>query len=163
MDGSFKKGWGLIMQRYVMGFLFDINDSPPRVALIKKIEPHLFAGHWNGIGGKIESSESSLKAMIREFKEETGVLILDWKLSIILRPPEAIVFVYKAFNIRLSEVKTVEEEVVDTFYVDKLPYDIVPNLRWIIPVQLASIEGNIDVTISRIGEVNNILDYGNFI
>jgi 8-oxo-dGTP pyrophosphatase MutT (NUDIX family) len=63
------------MKRYVLGFAFSEDKS--RVVLIRKngnsVPAH--AGKLNGVGGKIEPSESSFEAMEREFREETGVVI----------------------------------------------------------------------------------------
>jgi 8-oxo-dGTP pyrophosphatase MutT (NUDIX family) len=67
------------MTAYVCGFAF---DTERRVYLILKNKPHWQAGLLNGIGGKIEPGETSLRAMAREFKEEAGVDIAPsrWKL-----------------------------------------------------------------------------------
>ena len=59
-------------QDYVCGFVFNGHES---VALIKKTRPLAMRGKLNGIGGKIENNEKPLTAMVREFKEETGLLI----------------------------------------------------------------------------------------
>ncbi|OUQ90084.1 hypothetical protein B5G50_02720 [Brevibacillus brevis] len=32
-------------------------------------------GRWNGVGGKIEAEETALESVIRETKEETGILL----------------------------------------------------------------------------------------
>jgi len=59
------------MRRYVLGFMF----SPDlwQVLLIRKEKPSWQAGLLNGIGGKIEPGEMPLAAMVREFREETGL------------------------------------------------------------------------------------------
>lgn len=59
-------------KKYVLGFAFDRNGD--NLVLIEKQRPEWQAGKLNGIGGKIEPEDSSPNAaMIREFKEETGV------------------------------------------------------------------------------------------
>jgi 8-oxo-dGTP diphosphatase len=63
---------------YVVGFLFGHDKT--MVALIKKSRPEWQKGMLNGIGGKIENSENALTAMRREFKEEAGADVSDWKL-----------------------------------------------------------------------------------
>ena len=63
---------------YVVGFLF--NPDMTEVVLIKKNRPDWQKGLLNGVGGKIESGEDPITAMIREFKEETGVEIYNWNL-----------------------------------------------------------------------------------
>ena len=57
-------------QLYVLGFAFTTDG---RVALIQKKRPAWQAGRLNGIGGKVEGTEHSAAAMVREFREETGV------------------------------------------------------------------------------------------
>lgn len=69
------------MQKYVVGFLFDTSLN---VVLIEKIKPEWQAGRLNGIGGHVEEGEDDLEAMIREFKEEAGVIFKDWELVNIL-------------------------------------------------------------------------------
>lgn len=59
-------------QKYVVGFMFD--ESMSNVALIRKNKPAWQAGLLNGIGGKIEGEEPAVKAMVREFNEEAGML-----------------------------------------------------------------------------------------
>lgn len=61
------------MTSYVLGFAFSEDDRS--VLLILKNRPAFQAGKWNGVGGKIEASETAHQAMVREFREETG---LDW-------------------------------------------------------------------------------------
>ncbi len=60
--------------RYVLGFAF--TPSRKGVILIKKLRPNWQAGKLNGPGGKIEAGETPEQAMIREFKEETGIQTL---------------------------------------------------------------------------------------
>jgi 8-oxo-dGTP diphosphatase len=56
---------------YVLGFMFDKKKE--YVLLVRKNRPAWQRGKLNGIGGKLESGESYDAAMIREFKEETGI------------------------------------------------------------------------------------------
>lgn len=64
--------------KYVMGFSF--NEDMSRVLLMLKNRPDWQEGKYNGIGGKIEDTETPIEAMVREFREETGVATLegDW-------------------------------------------------------------------------------------
>ena len=66
---------------YVLGFMF--SRDLERVLLIRKNRPAFQAGKFNGIGGKIEGTvkplETPLQAMVREFEEEAGQKITDWK------------------------------------------------------------------------------------
>ncbi len=66
---------------YVCGFMmsWDMHEF----FLIRKTHPKWQKGKWNGIGGKIENTqkdpalpdivETPQEAMVREFKEETGI------------------------------------------------------------------------------------------
>ena len=58
---------------YCLGFAFDMSGC--RVALLRKRRPSWMAGKLNGIGGKVEGSESPHDAMVREFQEETGLAV----------------------------------------------------------------------------------------
>lgn len=55
----------------VLGFMF--SPSHNNVVLILKNKPSYLANQLNGVGGKVEPGETPLEAMVREFKEETGV------------------------------------------------------------------------------------------
>ena len=63
--------------KYVAGFLF--NPTMDSVVLVKKNRPEWQKGFYNGVGGHIEQGENPFDAMTREFEEETGVLIPDWR------------------------------------------------------------------------------------
>jgi len=87
------------MQNYVLGFAF---DNERRVALIKKKRPEWQAGRWNGIGGSIELHETAYEAMIREFYEETGLRLINWRKVATMRCPD----------VWRCEVYTTEEKLV---------------------------------------------------
>ena len=107
---------------YVVGFLF--NQDRNKVALIKKLKPQWQKGLLNGVGGKIEAGETSKEAMIREFREETGVDTSDldiWDKYAVIEFPKATLNVFRAFSDRVYDVKTVEKEEVSILYVADLP------------------------------------------
>ena len=84
-------------KEYVAGFLF--SPAGTEVVLVhKKKGPGVVVGKWNGVGGKVELGEAPLPAMIREFKEETGVHILDWRLYCEYCGDGFLVYFFKAFN-----------------------------------------------------------------
>lgn len=67
--------------KYVVGFAF--NKEKTKLLLIQKTKPAWQAGLLNGVGGKIESYDStSYHAMTREFFEESNLKTVkeDWYL-----------------------------------------------------------------------------------
>ncbi|MPY21593.1 NUDIX domain-containing protein [Shewanella psychropiezotolerans] len=123
------------MIRYVTGFMF--SDNLQNVALISKIKPAWQKGLLNGVGGKIEHSETAEEAMAREFMEETGVNTNpeDWKLYTILsRPDEYEVNFFYMRDDRVYSVRTIEKEKVDVYQSNFLPDKVIWNLRWLIPL-----------------------------
>ncbi len=131
------------MDRYVAGFLF--NESGSRLALIHKTRgPAAVVGHWTGIGGKIEDGETCAEAMQREFREEAGVLIDDWELFLILIGKGWQVNFYHAFDAAVELVEKQEEEDVRVFSMSDHP-DIVPNLRWILPMALGHLDDHVRI------------------
>lgn len=56
---------------YVLGFMLSPDHS--QVLLIQKTKPEWQKGKLNGIGGRVEPSEQPFDAMVREFREETGL------------------------------------------------------------------------------------------
>lgn len=122
--------------RYVVGFLFSPNYK--NVVLIRKNRPDFQKGLYNGVGGKIELNESPIEAMIREFKEETGLLITEWKEYAIL-DGDCQVHVFSSISEEYIKVETKTDEevcILYTFEVSSLK--IMPNLRWLIPMAMDS-------------------------
>lgn len=125
------------MKKYVTGFLF--SEDSTHVVLIKKLNPKWQQGLLNGVGGKIEENELSCDAMAREFEEETGVVITRDKWTCytkIYRPNYYELDVYYAYSDFAYEVKTIEKEEVCLVKTNTLPENIIPNLRWLIPLAL---------------------------
>jgi len=117
---------------YVVGFLYD-NDEK-LVALIRKLKPIWQRNKLNGIGGKIEIGETPDQAIIREFKEETGVEINNWRKFCELNGDDFKVYFYSAKG-DLSKLRSMEEEKVEICsisLVSMLP--VIPNLNWLIPL-----------------------------
>lgn len=110
------------MITYVVGFAFSRYGN--KVALIRKIKPEWQAGKLNGIGGKIENEEYAYDAMVREFREETGVQTnnQDWELTTTLRSNTWTMYVFKAFlePEDFRAIRTIEEEVVEIHDVGNL-------------------------------------------
>ena len=125
------------LQSYVVGFMFDTNGQ--FVNLIQKIKPEWQKGLFNGVGGKIEKGESAYDAMIREFKEETGVHCEDWTMFMQISGPGLsswVVYFFYAFSVKVFKTLSVTDEEVVLFSVDHLPKNIITNVRWLIPMAL---------------------------
>ena len=120
----------------VCGFMFSPDRSS--VALIRKNRPEFQAGKLNGIGGKIEPHEHPLRAMVREFFEETGVRteMYDWIRFIELDSPDWKVTFYKSFG-DLSELQSMTDEKIEIINVKSLQQaNTLRNLQWMIPLCL---------------------------
>jgi 8-oxo-dGTP diphosphatase len=122
--------------RYVAGFLF--RNQGREVALIRKNKPDWQKGKLNGIGGKIEAGESPLIAMHREFQEETGADVFDW------RPVACLEFlgngrVYFFAAEGDFSLKSTTDEIVGWYPVKlvlQMSLDPLPNLSWLLPLAL---------------------------
>lgn len=121
----------------VAGFLIDGERS--RVALIRKGKPAWMAGKLNAIGGKMESGETPLEAMKREFKEETGATVEDWRHFCTLVFRGARVHFFVSFEPG-HKLKCMEVEPVGWYELSWLhglsKEDMVPNLRWLLPMAM---------------------------
>jgi len=121
--------------KYVVGLCFD--ESMTSVVLIhKKTGPECVIGKLNGLGGKVEESEDSLHAMVREFSEECGILTKtsDWfNFLTIIHNEEPIDF-FCTKTQKVWQAITTESETIEIISVpDALSRDnLMPNLRWII-------------------------------
>ena len=108
------------------------------LALIKKNREG-FNQIFNGIGGKIEDNELPEKAMVREFQEETGVLITSDKWSVFgeFKTKKYLVYCFKTFSDEIHNIRTMTDEPVNYFTLDELDkIKMMPNLKWLIPLAL---------------------------
>lgn len=125
---------------YVAGFLFDTWKE--MVYLIRKKKgPKHIVGKLNGIGGKVEQYETPNEAMVREFQEEAGVTITDWRLFCTLEHSDAIIHFYSSKSIPKIPPHTREEEIIARYNTVGWPgemnkEDVVLNLLWLIPMAL---------------------------
>lgn len=127
----------------VAGFLFD-DTVGPYVALVRKKRPAWQAGKLNGIGGKVEPQETPLEAMRREFKEETGAIVNDWRPFCLLQGKTGWKVVMFTSNQANVHIQTMEDEFIGWFdYIRLLKTlnqgnqcDVISNLRWLIPMAL---------------------------
>ena len=121
------------MISYVVGFAFDDDEN---VALIRKEKPDWQKGYLNGPGGKIEEGESSHDAMVREFEEETGLLVPVWEPYVKLAGEDWSCAFFRAFSVDLSKVRTVTDEQIMVLNARYLPPSTLTNLTWLIPLAL---------------------------
>ena len=128
------------MIKYVLGFLFDEKEN--NLVLIRKLKPDFLKGMLNGVGGKIESHETPLEAIEREFREETGLNIAweQWQHKLSLtKDNEYFLYIFKANTPNLIGASTREKEEVGIYALSSVLHpanylNIVPNLKWIIPM-----------------------------
>lgn len=145
---------------YVCGFLFD--KQVQRVVLIWKEKPAWQKGKLNGVGGKIEPGETPYQAMVREFKEETGLQVENWQpLASVSEDHYRVRFFYAVDDKNQFEyAETKESEEVAKLDLDEhlfSNYPHISNLEWLIDlaINLATapnekiIAGQIDFTGSR--------------
>ena len=120
---------------YVLGFAFDTLIN---VCLIRKIRPQWQRGLLNGIGGHMEETDlNPHAAMVREFKEETGVLFERWEHFVTLgRADDFSCICFRAFGVPLDEVQSTTDETVRIFPARQLPVGTISNLRWLVPLAL---------------------------
>lgn len=126
------RGGGVMKKiEYVVGFLC----SSGSVVLIRKQRPTWQLGRLNGVGGHIKSNETPLAAMQREFEEETGWKQKAWELAVIMTGRTWKVYFFFALG-PVHHVKTKTDEEICLKSIDSLPRDVIPNLRWLIPLCL---------------------------
>ena len=129
------------MKKMVVGFLFSKDEKI--VALIWKKRPEFQAGKLNGIGGNIEPGESPYDAMIREFKEETGTDVRDWKHFCKMTGSEFELECFKAFD-DVQLASTTDETVQWVRVSDVVcgSAKVVKDLMWMIPMALDTIDAD---------------------
>jgi 8-oxo-dGTP diphosphatase len=73
--------------------------------------------------------------MTREFWEEAGEVI-EWRQFILIKGNqyELYCFTARVDSIKLTNMHSVTDEIVDWYPIESLPDNILPNLKWIIPM-----------------------------
>ena len=147
------------MKRYVVGFAFDPEGN---VALMRKSHPEWQRGKLNGVGGKINPEDATpLDAMVREWGEETGVMLLkkDWSHvctiegesettsdtgSRLYRKEQFRLYVFATFGVNVGLVAeglrkcSPEEPGYVVWGRDIEDENVIPNLNYLIPMALNS-------------------------
>lgn len=120
---------------YVVGFMFD--PARRSVLLFRKNRPLWQAGKLNGIGGRIEEGETPEEAMCRECVEEVGLHCDTWQRFCVLSDERGwrIHFLYAIGPILNASAMT--DEIPETADTLALPDNVIPNLRWLIPMALS--------------------------
>lgn len=141
---------------YVLGFRIRRSGTDAaEVALIVKNRPHWQAGKLNGIGGKIEWADHqelaartgtlytevgpaiAQIAMVREFREETGVDTVesDWRHFGTLNHCGALIYLFVSFG--QAALRSLTDEPVLWVPVDELhAWRAMPNLAWLVPMAM---------------------------
>lgn len=140
----------------VLGFLFSGGKLDPWVALIEKDHPEWQRGKCNGIGGAVEPNETPLEAMVRECQEESGVLVPpdQWTLKVKVHSVNTgyLMWVYTA---RLANPEKLKDENTSEpcYWYAQLPRNIVPNLKWLVPLcQDDRVQGSMVINYHRPSE-----------
>ena len=125
-------------RRFVVGFLF----SGPWVLLLRKNRLAWQAGKLNGPGGKVEPGEAGADAMRREFVEEIEYAVDAWEHFATVEGVEHDGSSYEVAYFR-AEIQDRDgvvhpyleyDERPEWVVVDRLPSDVLPDLRWLIPM-----------------------------
>jgi 8-oxo-dGTP diphosphatase len=130
---------------YTVGFVF--NETRTHVRLIRKKRPAWQAGLYNGIGGHVEPDETLLECMVREYREEAGILTLgeQWNCFAVMSGKHyadggAFVYCYEMANdsVHYSSLTCTDEAVVAlpviSCHLD--PHLFLPSLPILIPLAL---------------------------
>ena len=119
--------------KYCLGFVF--NQKETDVLLIEKQKPDWQKGLLNGIGGKVEKTETSRMAIVREFHEETGLIVdlEEWRYVVTIGDDDWECDVFTTKSDAIFEAKTMETEEVLCIELGRLEsYGIIDNLFWLI-------------------------------
>jgi 8-oxo-dGTP diphosphatase len=119
--------------QYVVGLMF--SPEGERVLMVRKKRPFWQNGFLNGPGGKVEASESAADAMVREFREETGLItyITNWLHCVQLHGKDYVIDFFRATGPIIQARSMTDEPVEVVSLVELSSYALVPNLRWIVP------------------------------
>lgn len=104
-----------------------------------KTKPENQAGMINGLGGKIEDGETAIDCMVREIREESGLVTKanSWIHLGLLRGSDWSVEVFGTiYQGSLSDAHSLEAQTVEWFDIKNLPDNVLHNLHWLIPLAI---------------------------
>lgn len=113
-------------RNYCLGFMFNHDPILRKVLLIHKKRPASLAGTFNGIGGQVFDNEDAFEAMVREFKEEAGIVYTDWEVigaHYIYNGIDNIdhnILIFRAFSDLIYEAKTQTDEEIERVRISDL-------------------------------------------
>ena len=124
------------MVEYVVGLPF--NEDKTHVLLIRKTHPEWQKHKLNGPGGHIESGETIVDAVRRECAEEVDIHTIYWNHFLTIYNPLLLWKVHFLSTFTdIEKANALTDEQIRIVNVDTLTYQqIIPNLRWIIPLAL---------------------------
>ena len=62
-----------IKVKQIDSYIYRITDNGPVYLMLKRSPGKYYEHLWQGVAGKIEKGETAWQAVVREFKEETGM------------------------------------------------------------------------------------------
>ena len=112
----------------------EFTEDLKKVLLIKKLRPDWQKNRYNAPGGHIEEKECALACVKREFKEECNYTSNSWKgIGTILNRHKYRVDIFADILNCDHCIKSLTDEKLKWFDVDKLPKNCISNLYWLIP------------------------------
>ena len=121
---------------YVLALLF--TPDRRRVVLMRKTRPAWQAGRVNALGGKLAAGESAAAAAEREVREEAGVVVpaAAWEEFVVWDDSVYRMHAVRAVHEAAERARTAEDQEVFLADVDRLPPELIDNLRWLVPLAL---------------------------
>lgn len=127
---------------HTVGFVFSKDQA--QVLLMLKNRPPWQKGKYNGPGGKVEAGETAIQCVAREVFEETNISIEEdaWiYFAEITEGSNHIEFFATISSGYMLSIEQKTDEPIKWVDVDELPENIIPNLRWLIPMALNRLDG----------------------
>jgi hypothetical protein len=136
-------------QQYVLSIPFEAGTLDSVLLQMKNRGPECLIGKYNGQGGKKETTESPVGAMMREFFEETKTATVkdQWVRFHIVETPDYIIWCYAIELPNISALEMIDNPMEEDLYCIELDenelgywtmntaaHKIVPDLAWMVPM-----------------------------